>query len=225
MVIKHCSFDHKGGWYHYRIHQPKIDLLENNGYKSLKTYLHRLFDDCPSYPFFSGPRSSALKFNLKGLDLRQIQGHEVSGLASFGLDINKNRFKTNHSRVQVFMLERDNKTLAVEVPIWLHPDELDGYSKIFKSSEPLTGHIDVLRLEGDKLWVWDYKPNAHKEKYAATQVYFYALMLAKRTNINLGSFRCGYFDNNRAYIFDPNRCLIHKNKGLRSFLEKVYKFN
>ncbi len=224
MVIKHCSFDHKGGWYHYRIHQSKCKLLESNGYKQLKGYLDRLFEDCPSHPFFLGPRSSALKFDIKGLDLRVVQGHEVSGLARFGLEVNKERFNTNHSKVQLFMLENDDKTVAVEVPIWLHSDEIENYSTIFGTEEPLTGHIDVLRIEKDKIWVWDYKPNAHRERYASTQVYFYALMLAKRTNLGLNKFRCGYFDQNRAYIFNPDGCLIHKNKGLRAFLEKVYKF-
>ena len=224
MVIKHCSFDHRGGWYHYRVHQPKATLLNENGYRPLSLYLQRLFENCPSYPFFSGPRGSSLKFKLSGLNLINIKGHEVSGLAGFGLETNRERFKTNHSKVQMFMLENDTKTIAVEIPIWLYSDEIEDYHQTFKSKETLTGHIDVLRLEGGKIWVWDYKPNAHREKYASTQVYFYALMLAKRTGLSLRNFRCGYFDHNNAYVFSPDDCIIHKNKGLRAFLEKIYKF-
>ena len=84
------------------------------------------------------------------------------------------------------------------------PSELPNYKRIFNSDEPLTGHIDVLQIEDDKIWVWDYKPNAQLEKYATTQTFFYALMLSKRTGIPLDNFRCGYFDENVAYLFKPD---------------------
>jgi len=220
MVIKHCSFEHKGGWYHYRVHQKKCGLLNVNGYKDLNLFLDNTFKTCPHDLFFYGPRSSLLRFDLKNLDLRQIIGHEVSSLAGAGLKLNNNRFKTAHSKVQVFMLENDANTIAIEVPIWLFPNELEGYSQIFNTKDALTGHIDILRVEGDRIWVWDYKPNAHREKYASTQVYFYALMLSKRTNINLSRFRCGYFDRNHSYIFNPDSCEIGKNKRVLKFFRK-----
>ena len=116
------------------------------------------------------------------------------------------------------MIERDNKTLAIEVPIWLEQNELNGFFDIFKTEKPLTGHIDVLRVEDGKIWVLDYKPNAIKEKYAATQVFFYALMLSKRTNIPLENFRCGYFDDKDAFLFKPNLNQIDKSR-LTSFLQ------
>ncbi|MBU4503046.1 MAG: PD-(D/E)XK nuclease family protein [Nanoarchaeota archaeon] len=76
----------------------------------------------------------------------------------------------------------------------------------------MTGHIDILRIEDEKIWVWDYKPNAHKEKYASTQTYFYALMLSKRTGIPLDDFRCGYFDQNHAFAFKPEEKIISNIK-------------
>jgi len=116
------------------------------------------------------------------------------------------------------MLEHDNKTISVEIPIWLHNYELDNYKEIFKSTEPLTGHIDLLRIEDNKIWVWDYKPNAHKEDFATTQIYFYALMLSKRTNIPLDNFRCGYFDSNYAFTFKPEENILNKSLELNSFI-------
>lgn len=177
-----------------------------------------MFDNCPHDYFESGPRGSSLKFKLSNLKMIEINGHEVSTLARYGLEENKQRYKGNHSKVQVFMLENDDKTIAVEVPIWLEADELSYFNNIFNCSEPLTGHIDVLRVDGDKIWIWDYKPNAHREKFAATQTYFYALMLSKRTGIDFKRFRCGYFDENYAFLFNPNNCKIKKSRFLSDFI-------
>tara|TARA_Y100000310_G_C20621352_1_gene783485 strand:- start:620 stop:1270 length:651 start_codon:yes stop_codon:yes gene_type:complete len=202
-VIKQISLEHKGGFYFYGTHNLKCKEL-TNGFSPLLRFLEKMFGDCPNDYFNSGPRSSSLKFGLNNLKLTQITGHEVSDLAKHGLEINKERYKSNHMRVQMFMLENDNKTISVEVPIWIKREEIDNYKGLFDSyDKPLSGHIDILRIEDRKIWIWDYKPNAHKEKYAATQVFFYALMLSKRTGINIDHFRCGYFDSFYAYIFKP----------------------
>ena len=176
-----------------------VDLPEIS---KLKDFMKSMFYDCPDKYFCSGPRGSSLKFKMEHEIYEQV-GHRVCVLAKNGLEINKERFKTNHSKVQLFMLENDKDTVAIEVPIWLNSDEIPHYNNLFGSNEPLTGHIDVLGIEDGNVWVWDYKPNAHKEKYASTQVYFYSLMLSKRTGIPLEKFRCGYFDADRAYMFKP----------------------
>ena len=59
------------------------------------------------------------------------------------------------------------------------------------------------------MWVWDYKPNAQKEKYAKCQTLFYAIMLSKRTGIPLERFRCGYFDEKTAFVFKPELSSIN----------------
>ncbi|MFH1456455.1 MAG: PD-(D/E)XK nuclease family protein [archaeon] len=209
MVIKQISFKH-GWFYHYRVHNPKSEELLQD-FSGLHKYLYDMFENCPHEHFEGGPRGSALKFNIPMLDKKQIVGHEVSSLTKIGLEVNEERYKSAHSKVQVFMLEKDNNTIAVEVPIWLHPEELEVYEKTFDSTEPLTGHIDVLRIEDGKVWVWDYKPKASKEKYACTQTFFYALMLSRRTGIPLEKFRCGYFDQFFAYIFEPKEELLLKD--------------
>lgn len=208
MVIKHVSFDHEGGFYFYRVHTHKLNLLCKQKFSELKTYLTNMFKECPNSYFRGGPRGSGLKYKLN-CDLIEIKGHEVSTLARTGGEENSQRYATPHSRVQVFMLENDGTTIATEVPIWLTSDEF----KLFKIKQPLTGHIDILRVDNGNIWVWDYKPNAKYEKYASTQVYFYALMLSKRTGISLDKFKCGYFDENIAYMFKPelfNKSRLHR---------------
>ncbi|MBS3162655.1 PD-(D/E)XK nuclease family protein [Candidatus Woesearchaeota archaeon] len=208
MVIKKVSFKH-GWWYFYRIHEPKTDQLTKQ-FPELKYFLYDVFNNCPHDYFAVDPRSSKLHFNLSNLNLKPIQNHEVNILAKNGLETNANRFTTAHPKVQMFMLEEDSSTIAIEVPLWLHANELSGYEKIFNSKNPLTGHIDALRVEDDKIWIWDYKPNAHKEKHASTQTFFYAYMLSKRTQIPLENFRCGYFDSNNTYVFNPEKCKVPK---------------
>jgi len=198
-MIIHKSFKH-GWFYHYRVHLPKTESLCNNGFSVLKDYLLDVKDNCPDDYFQKGPRGSALRMHLD-VDIKKISGHEISELARLGLESEK--FKTAHSNVQMFMLQNDNNTISIEVPIWLLDKELPNYVQLFDSHDPLTGHIDALRVEDGNIWVWDYKPNAAKEKYASTQTNFYALMLSQRTGIPITKFRCGYFDDVHAFVFKP----------------------
>src|SRR3989344_4942508 len=211
MVIKRIPLMHTGGIYEYRVHNEKLNSIASD-YKTLINYLNDVFDNCPNDYFLKGPRSSSLRFKLNQADVYQITGNEVNDLCKIGLKINKEKYKTSHSKVQVFMLENDDKTIAMEVPIWMQRDEIENFREIFSSDEPLTGHIDILRVENNKIWIWDYKPGAFNEKYAATQVFFYALMLSKRTKIPLSSFRCGYFDDEYAFIFRPELKNLIKDK-------------
>jgi len=199
-MIKHASFKH-GWFYHYRIHEKKTENLCSECFATLSDYLYGIFDRCPDDYFNSGPRSSALRIDV-GASLKNEDNHSVCLLAKQGLVWNE--YKTAHSNVQLFMLNFDKNTLGVEVPIWIMPEELEGFELFFKESLPLTGHIDVLQVKDGKIWVWDYKPKAHLEKYATTQTYFYALMLSKRTGISLENFMCGYFDEKLAFTFNPS---------------------
>lgn len=200
MVIRHKSFKH--GWYYiYRVHLPKAQQLLTE-FSTLNTYLDSIFNNCPDEYFLHGPRGSQLKFKIP-TEIKCSTKNEVSTLAKLGLEINEERYKSNHSKVQMFMLENDHKTVAIEVPLWFTPKESEIFSKIL-GNDPLTGHIDVLRMENNKIWVWDYKPSAINEKFATTQTYFYALMLSKRAEISLNNFMCGYFDSYHALTFDPN---------------------
>jgi ATP-dependent exoDNAse (exonuclease V) beta subunit len=205
-MIKHKSFAH-GWFYHYRIHSAKTNKLCENGFSELKDYLENIFDDCPDEHFNKGPRSSKLRLDL-GIRTKSLRTHDVCKWAEKGLKWNT--YQTAHSNVQVFMLQHDKNTIGVEVPIWIKPVEMDNFENIFNTDEVLSGHIDLLRVNDDKIEIWDYKPNAYREKYASTQVYFYALMLAKRTQMKLDNFRCGYFDRHNAFIFNPRMEFLDK---------------
>ncbi len=210
-MIRTMAFKH-GWWYHYRVHTHKLKELAKE-FPELQSFLESVFSCCPNEYFERGLRGSKFKLKLP-VDLVHADGHEISYLTKLGLEANKDRYSSAHSKVQVFMLENDDKTVAMEVPLWMTPEELE--SDLFQIEEPFTGHIDLLAIEDGKIWVWDYKPNASLERYASTQVFMYALMLSKRTGISLDNFRCGYFDSANTYIFKPDDRIL---KGsLNSFL-------
>ncbi|HYD04011.1 MAG TPA: PD-(D/E)XK nuclease family protein [Alphaproteobacteria bacterium] len=198
-MIIHKSLKH-GWWYHYRIHDPKTKELCSKELDSMIKYLFDVKDNCPDNYFATGPRSSSLRMKFE-VELIKVPGHEVCSLAKYGLE--EDKYTTAHTNVQMFMLQNDAMTISVEVPIWLLATELPDYKDFFNSEEALTGHIDALRIENGLVWIWDYKPNAHREKYATTQTNFYAIMLSKRTGIPIDKFRCGYFDSENAFVFKP----------------------
>ncbi len=210
-MIINKSFKH-GWWYHYRIHSLKTKQLccDNDiNLSAISEYLYHVKDNCPNEYFEKGPRSSSLRMRFD-VPLVKVANHEVCALANHGLS--ENRFTTAHSNVQMFMLQNDTKTISIEVPIWLKHDELVDYMHFFNTTEVLTGHIDALRIEDGLVWVWDYKPHAAKEKYASTQTNFYALMLSQRTGISMDKFRCGYFDDEVAFVFKPLSQEVLKSK-------------
>ena len=174
-MIQHFSFVHKGNYYHYRLNKENLEKIN---FEPLKEFLLNVKEKCPNKYFNSGLRSSSLKFNIP-CKLAKIENYEICDLAKLGLDVNEERFKSGHTQVQVFFLENDKKSIAAEIPVWFEENE----NEVIKGN--LTGHIDLLRYEDGKIWIWDYKPNALNEKYAATQLYFYAMMLCERTGINL----------------------------------------
>ncbi len=203
-MIKHLSLGH-GWFYHYRVHEDKTAQLCKGKLAPLADYLNDMFKNCPDDKFHSGPRSSHLTFDID-VKMKKAPNHEVCQMTKDGLEWA--HYKTAHSNVQCFMLQNDTSTIGVEVPIWLDPHELKNFNELFEEEGSLTGHIDALSVEDNKIWIWDYKPKAAKEKYAHVQTLFYAIMLSKRTGIPLKHFRCGYFDADDCFVFKPEMKLI-----------------
>lgn len=98
----------------------------------------------------------------------------------------RNRMNQQHACVQNYLLDFDPKTIAIEVPVW---DDLT------------LGHIDVIRID-TKITVADFKPEAHKETKASSQVIRYILLLAKLLDLPTSMFEGVYFDDRNAYFLD-----------------------
>ncbi|MBN1785400.1 MAG: hypothetical protein JW825_00215 [Candidatus Methanofastidiosa archaeon] len=187
------SFKH--GWYYwFRYDRQKIiDHFRNIIKDPILDYFDAI-DDCPHIYFCQEPRASSLR--SPRLYVTRIR-HPITKFTEYGKKVYKDRYSSNHSRVEMFLLENDMDSVAVEVPVWFEEDESTEHGFDY----PLTGHIDLLRLT-DKIEIWDYKPKADKELYASTQVYWYSRMLSSRLGLPLDEFRCGYFDEDSCYLVD-----------------------
>ena len=114
--------------------------------------------------------------------------------------------KTNrerHQAIQNFFLANDSTTVAIEVPVYIKPNEITKDEKKeygLDLKEPLSGHIDILQQRFTKIHILDYKPDAKKsDKSSAEQLFLYALGFSKRTGIPLRKIVCAYFDENNYF--------------------------
>jgi hypothetical protein len=196
-AIRTHSFAHPPGFYRYRVALARVaDLPE-----PMADFLHGLFTDCPNHLFRETVfRASRVRRGQLRIEIppAKVRGHEIIALA--GRSHGFNHVSSRHENLQKFFLEHDPGTVACEVPVWMESWELADYRQALGTRAPLTGHIDVLRLEADgRLGVWDYKPHAAAERHAHLQVFLYTLMLSLRTGLPLSAFLCGYFDEKDAY--------------------------
>ncbi len=199
--VRTHSFDHTPGYYRYRLALARAVRLPG----PMAGFLHRLFTDCPNH-LFRGTTFRASRVRRSGLaveiPLTRLTDHDIIALAD---ESREHEFlRSRHENLQKYFLDCDPTTVACEVPVWMESWEFADYASVFGCTDPLTGHIDVLRAEPDGLiGVWDFKPRAAAERDAHIQVFLYTLMLALRTGLPLSAFTCGYFDEKDAYVFRP----------------------
>lgn len=96
----------------------------------------------------------------------------------------RNCGRGQHHRVQQQMLKYDRHTVAIEVPVF---------------NGELSGHIDILRIFPEHIEVADFKPLAHKERKAASQVFRYITLLAAAMELPISKFQGFYFDDRSCF--------------------------
>ena len=118
------------------------------------------------------------------------------------------------------MLLNDSATIAVEVPIYLIPDDFAYFqSRGFTSpfgNNPIPGHIDFLQLRSGFLHILDQKPEAAKEKHAIMQLTIYAMALSRPTGLPVKAFKCAWFDEQNYFEFFPLPSVYPKHLDRRS---------
>jgi len=200
------SFAHgEGHFYRYRLDTRKLRKAP----AELQRFCESILTDCaPDAYFKQQPTCSGLHLDI-GIEVKRERLHQITDLA--GASFKYQKYKSTHENLQTYFLEMDECTIASEIPLWMDASEYDDFAKIFSGGGMLTGHIDLLRLEADeKIGVWDFKPAAFQENYAAGQVYMYAVMLSLRANVALERILCGYFDASDAFIFEPAKVDLGK---------------
>jgi len=112
------------------------------------------------------------------------------------------------------MLETDSVTVAIEVPVFLTPEDIThmqhelGFAIPLSPETTRTGHIDLLQMRNGRIHILDYKPNAVRDK-SITQRMVYALALSRRTGLRLYDFVCAWFDEHHYFAFYPLH-VVHK---------------
>jgi len=189
-VLQSRTFSHKQE-YKFAFHRLKTNLFCKRQFPAIRRYLWYIADHCPNDLFQQSDGARCSDGNLPDLGLRLVRKDtNAVALAKLGLLLARHS-RDRHSAIQGFMLANDSATVAVEVSVYLHPNEAPD----LKFTGALTGHIDVLQIRGDRVWVLDYKPDAKREKRAKYQLYLYARALSVRTGIPLSRFGLAYFDD------------------------------
>ena len=112
------------------------------------------------------------------------------------------------------MLLTDDSTMAVEVPVYLTPEDVAyfqsrGFNLDFEPAL-ITGHIDILQIRNGSVYILDYKPEARKQKRAHVQLTIYALALSPRANIPLEKITCIWFDELDSFHLRPHQTVSSK---------------
>lgn len=91
-----------------------------------------------------------------------------------------------HWKIQEYFMQSNPYTIAVEAPVF---------------DDNILGNMDLLNYnpESGMVEILDFKPNAHKEKHAATQLYWYRELLSKQSGIPKSKIECFYFDDTNCY--------------------------
>jgi hypothetical protein len=195
MPVKVKSLEHHNFYIRYRLHTDNLKCVP----MSLQEFLSGIFDHIPQELFThpENPGCSGMR-TPAAVAMTECSEHPIIGLARQSREHVK--FKSRHENLQQWFLLNDPHAIVAELPVWMDAMESKRHLNL---CYPLTGHIDLLRYDESKIEIWDYKPNARKEKWAATQVNFYARLLSLRANIPLENIICGYFDESTAFVFNP----------------------
>lgn len=68
-----------------------------------------------------------------------------------------------------------------------------------KIDESITGHIDLIQIRYDNLYILDYKPNLNKPERHASQLLLYKKAMQERTSIPKDKIHTAVFNKHNYY--------------------------
>lgn len=107
--------------------------------------------------------------------------------------------KAGHNEILGIILKIDENSIATEIPIWSRDPP-----------EPITGHIDLIRISNNCLNVVDYKPEGNFMR-SIPQVAYYGLLLNK---ILRRKVICSSFNRYKIWNFEPTSLFKRINEIL-----------
>jgi transposase-like protein len=204
--------------YSFAYHQPKLALpresRQHQRFAPLADFLEQIPKNCPHDLFSDGSRASQLPnfVNQNHLIVVEKENFATRTAALVIPSIGDNRLR--HETLQRFMLANDSVTVAVEIPIWLLPQDIDALETehnvrlLPEGHEPrvLTGHIDFLQVRNGAVHILDYKPDTRTNKPIA-QLTLYALALTRLAGLRLFDIKCAWFNEEQYCEFFPRALL------------------
>lgn len=197
-------------------HKAKMRQLYSNReeFKKLGIFLKRIYQGAiPDNLFNMKSIARASQFRITGLKNSYVKSlskklirkekiklyNEDYKLSKFAqnvfLNYQKNQIKKipGHEPILKNILIKDKDSIAIEVPIW--------YKNNVKN---LTGHIDLIQIDNNRIKVIDYKPEG-KFFYSLPQVATYGLLIKKL--IKTEELTCISFNKNKAWEYKPELLL------------------
>ena len=156
-LIRSCTLHHQQV-YRFQIHQAKLHMaLTGAGYPipaQLASYLDTITSDYPHHLFtISKHRASKLQASLSPRVTRKDD--YSTRLAKLVLPTSPSN-KKRHETLQRFMLINDASTVAVEVPVYLTPEDISYFRNsglnLSLPASVITGHIDFLQMRDDSIY-------------------------------------------------------------------------
>jgi transposase-like protein len=180
--------------YLFKVHTLKLNI-KGKQFPELKQYINSMLNNPMDHLFQSKKvlRASELAntLNIPKPKIRSVKDSPACRMTDLALELAKTKSE-RHIKVEEFFLVNDSATVAVEVPVYLTESE-SGFKK------PLTGHIDLIQVRGNRIHILDYKP--HESGNVINQLQLYAKCLKKR--IGIPNISCAFFDENEYFQFIP----------------------
>ena len=201
--------------YSFAYHRPKLALLrespQHRRFAPLADFLEQVPDICPHDLFADSSRASQVGphfFDRSKLRVTEKENFATRTAALVLPTVGDNRLR--HESLQQFMLANDSVTIAVEIPIWLSPADIDaleaeyGVCLVPEDHAPrtLTGHIDFIQVRNGAVHVLDYKPDA-RTNHPIAQLTLYALALTRLAGLRLFDIKCAWFNEEQYCEFFP----------------------
>lgn len=198
-VVFTKRFEHENLDYEFMYHRYKLNTLAKELFPGLYTYITRFEQGCPDVFFEVGKRCSQPLFKV-AVDATSERNNLACKMAAFAVQAATGN-RERHRLVEQFMVINDSATVACEVPVWYWEKQKD---------TGVTGHIDLIQIRNNRVYILDYKPAADHEKKAPWQLYHYAIALSFRTKISLQHMRCAWFDEHSYYEYRPSTAIVNE---------------
>ncbi len=182
--------------YPFTYHHLKLNIHSKNR-PELRRYINWIERSLPRKMFLEGPRCSSTDIDHEAeIEEKENLSPELTQLAFNSQP--KNTPKSPHETVEDFFLINDSTTVATELPVFINPEEIEEIDV----DDPITGHIDLVQIKYDDLYVLDYKPNLNNPEKHASQLQLYKKAIKERTSIPEDKINTAVFNKHSYYEYD-----------------------